>query len=88
MFKHILRSKKDVGDLPKKLTETVPMEYFKSYFQYIVFGLNKILRIDGTMNAWGGIYIISLDIQDILTNVGYDFVTHITNMIHIEIVGA
>lgn len=64
------------------------MEYFKRYFQYTVFGLNKILGRDGTMNAEGGLYIISLDIQDMHTNVGYDFITHIINKIHNEMVCA
>ena len=60
----------------------MPLEYFK----YTIFGLNKVLGSDGTMNATGSIYIIALDIQDIHTNVGYDFITHISNMIHNEIV--
>ena len=40
------------------------------------------------MNAIGGMYIISLDIQDIHTDVGYDFVTHIKNVIYNEIMSA
>ena len=53
-----------------------------------MYGLNKVLGMDGTTNAQGGVYIMALDIQDIQINVGYDFVTHITDMIHNEIVGA
>ena len=47
-----------------------------------------VLGIDGTTNAQGGVYIMALDIQDIHTNVGYDFATHIIKMIHNEIVVA
>ena len=44
--------------------------------------------MDGTTNAQGGMYIMALDIQDIHTNVGYDFATHIIDMIHNEMVAA
>ena len=53
-----------------------------------MYGLNKVLGMDGTTNAQGGVYIMALDIQYINTNVGYDFVTHMNDMIHNEIVGA
>ena len=53
-----------------------------------MYGLNKVLGMDGTTNAQGGVYIMALDIQDIYINVEYDFVTHITDMIHNEIFGA
>ena len=53
-----------------------------------MFGLNKVLGMGGTTNGQGGIYIMALDIKDIHTNVGYDFVTHMTYMIHNEIFGA
>ena len=86
--KHIIRDGLEAGDISKKLTTTVPMEYFKPYFQNIVYRLNKVLGMDGTTNAQGGIYIMALDIQDIHTNVGYDFVTHMVDMIHNEIVSA
>ena len=32
MKRHIIRDSLDSGDIPKKLTTTMPMEYFKSYF--------------------------------------------------------
>ena len=32
MKRHIIKDKLDVGDIPKKLTTTMPMEYFKPYF--------------------------------------------------------
>ena len=32
MKRHIIKDRLDVGDIPKKLTTTVPMEYFKPYF--------------------------------------------------------
>ena len=47
-----------------------------------------VLGMDGTTNAQGEEYIRALDIQDIHTNVGYEFATHIKDMIHNEIVVA
>ena len=38
MKRHIIKDRLDVGDIPKKLTTTMPMEYFKPYFQYIMCG--------------------------------------------------
>ena len=32
MKRHIIQDWLDVGDIPKKLTTTMPMEYFKPYF--------------------------------------------------------
>ena len=32
MKRHIIKDRLDVGDIPKKLTTTMPMEYFKPYF--------------------------------------------------------
>ena len=86
MKRHIIRDRLDVGDIPKKMKTTMPMEYLKPYFQNIVYGLNKVLGMDGTNNSHGGVYIMALNIQDIHTNVGYDFATHMTNMIHNEII--
>ena len=51
-----------------------------------MYGLNMVLGMDGTANAQGGVYIMALDIQDIHTNIGYDFATHMIEMIHNEIV--
>ena len=62
MKRHIIRDKLDIGDIPKKLTTIVPMEYFKPYFHNIFYGLNMVLGMDGTTNAQGGVYIIALDI--------------------------
>ena len=72
----------EIEDIPKKLTTTVPMEYFKPYFQNMVYGLDLVLGMDGIANTQGGVYIMALDIQDIHTNVGCDFSTHIIDMIH------
>ena len=88
MKRHIIRDRLDVVDILKKLTTTMPMEYFKPYFQNTIYGLNKVLGMDGTINSQEGVYIMALDIQDIHTNVEYDFFTHMTYMIHNEIIGA
>ena len=32
MKRHIIRDRLEVGDIPKRLTTTVPLEYFKPYF--------------------------------------------------------
>ena len=53
-----------------------------------MFCLNKVLGLDGKINTQGLIYIVALDVKDIHTNIRYDFVTHMTDMIHNEIVGA
>ena len=51
MKRHIIQDQLDAGDIPKKLTTTMPMEHFKPYFQNTVYGLNLILGMDGTANA-------------------------------------
>ena len=51
MKRHIIRDRLEVGDISKKLTTTVPMEYFKPYFQNIGYGLNMVLGMDGMANA-------------------------------------
>ena len=40
MFRHIIKGRLDARVIPKELTTTMPMEYFKPYFHYIVYGLN------------------------------------------------
>ena len=54
MKRHIIWDQLEVGDILKKLTTIVPVEYFKPYFQNTVYGLNLILVIDGMTNAHGG----------------------------------
>ena len=76
------------GELPKKIVDFMPLDFFSRYFQYTVFGIDKVIGLDGTMNAPGYIYIMALDIQDSHHNAGYDFVTHIVNVMHNEIVAA
>lgn len=66
----------------------MPLELFQRYFQNIVFGLNKVLGSDRTMNTLGGHYAMELNIQCPNTNVGYDYVTYIINKIHDEIIVA
>ena len=86
MRRHIAQSLKDERLILKKVGDFVPLSYFRRYIQNTTFGLNKVLGSDGTINSSRGIYIIALNIQDIHTNVGYDFVTHISNMTHSEII--
>ena len=62
MKKHIIRDRLEVGDISKNLTSTMPMEYFKPYFQNTIYRLNKVLGMNGTTNEQGGIYIMALDI--------------------------
>lgn len=84
MTKHL---KKNVGDIPKKKDseKIMPLEFFQRYFQNTVFGINKALGSDGTMNASGAYYVMALNIQDPNHNVGYDFVEYIIDSIHKEI---
>ena len=51
MTRHIIWDRLDAGDIPKKLTTTMPMDYFMPYFQNMVYGLNMVLGMDGTTNA-------------------------------------
>lgn len=87
-MRHIPKSKKEQGDIPKKVGDYMPLEYFQRYLQNIVFGLNKVLCLDGTIDAFGGLYIIALNIQDPHKRIGYKFVTYIENHICNEIVFA
>ena len=50
--------------------------------------IDKVIGLDDMMNAPSYIYIMALDIQDTHQNAGYDFVTHIINVMHSEIVVA
>ena len=87
MTKHIPSVKKNVGEIPKKrdIEEIMPLEFFQRYFQNIVFGINKVLGSDGTMNALGWHYVMALNIQEPNTNFGYDYVIYIIKKIHDEI---
>ena len=74
------KRKKEKGELPKKVWEFMPLEFFYKYFQFVGFGVDKVIGLDGTMNAPGYIYIMALGIQDSNQNIGYDFVIHIINV--------
>lgn len=86
--RHIPRSMKEKGEILKKVGDFMPLEYFRRYFQYTIFDLDKVTGLDRTMNGLGSLYIMALDIYDFHINVGYDFFTHIINFIHNEIVVA
>ena len=90
MTKNIPMSKKEKGKIPKKkeVDKIMPFEFFQRYFQNTIFGLNKVLGLDGTMNALRGHYVIELNIQNPNTNVGYDYVTYMIDKIHEEIIVA
>ena len=74
------------GEFSQKVTDFIPLSYFCAYFQKIVFGLNKLLGVDGSMDASPALHVIALDIEDPHTNVGYDFGTFIADSIHQQIV--
>lgn len=86
MRRHIPKEKKEKGELPKKVGELMPLNFFYKYFKYTIFGINKLVGVDDIMNAPGYIYIMTLDIQDPVNNAGYDFVEYIINKMHEEIV--
>ncbi len=90
MTRHIPPTKKNVGKIPKKkdLDKYMPLKFFQRYFKNTVFGINKVLGLDGTMEALGGHYIMPLNIQDPNHNIGYDFVDIIIESIHKEITTA
>lgn len=70
------------GEFPKIVTNFIPLSYLCAYFLKKKFRLNKLLGVDGSMDASPALYVIALDIQDPHTNVGYDFGTFIANSIH------
>ena len=88
MRRHILKVKKENGKLQKKVGDLMPLEFFYESFRYTIFRIIKLVGVDGTMNSPGHMYIMALDIQDLVHNVGYDFVEYIINRIHDEIVTA
>lgn len=47
------------GEFPTKVTDFIPLKYFCAYFQKIVFRLNKILGVDGSMDASPALYVIA-----------------------------
>lgn len=50
-----------------------------------MFIVDNMIGIDGMINVSRNVYIMALDIQDLHHNVGYDFVTHIINVMHNQI---
>ena len=74
-------------DIPKKkeIENFIPLEFFQRYFQNILFGINKALGSDGTINAMGVHYVMDLNIKDPNHNVGYNFVEYIIDRIDEEI---
>ena len=92
MLRHIPRSRDNQKNMrvefPKIVTDLIPLSYFCAYFQKTVFRLNKLLGVDGSMDASPTLYVIALDIQDPHTNVGYDFGTFIADSIHQQMVTA
>ena len=83
---HIPRSKKEMGEIPKKVDKFMPMKVFYRYFQYTVFGVNRVLGVDGTMNTSSASYVMTINIQEWYTNVGYDYLKCIISMTHNKIV--
>lgn len=88
MLRHIPRENQNKmkGEFPKMVTDFIPLSYLCAYFQKIVFGWNKLLGVDGSMDASPALYVIALDIQYPHTNVGYDFRTFIADSIHQQMV--
>lgn len=62
MKRHIPKSKLEKVEMPKKVGDLMPLELFCKYFRYTIFGINKVIGIDGTNNASSYIYIIDFDI--------------------------
>lgn len=68
MLRHIPRSRDNQKNMrvefPKIVTDLIPLSYFCAYFQKTVFGLNKLLGVDGSMDASPALYVLALDIHD------------------------
>lgn len=77
MVHHIPYNLKKVGDIPKKVDDELPLGKFISYFQKIVYGLDKVLGIDATDMVKGSLYMMACDIQDSYHNLEYDYVGYI-----------
>lgn len=86
MQRHIPKSKKEKCELLKKVGDFMPLEFFSKYFSYIVFGIDKVMRLDSTMNTLGYVYIMALDTHDLHHNVGYDFLIRIIIVIRNDII--
>ena len=67
-------SRKEKGEIPKKkeVEDLIPLKLFQRYMQNTIFGTKKSLGLDGTMNALGGHYVMTLNTKDPKKNVGYD----------------
>ena len=50
-----------------------------------MFRVYKVIGSNGTMNALGAYYVMTLNIQDPNHYVGYDFVEYIIEIFHKEI---
>ena len=53
-----------------------------------MFGVDKVIGLDEKMSTSSNVYITALDIQELHPNIGYDFVTHIINVMHNEIIAS
>lgn len=42
-----------MGDYPKKVDKKMPLEKFKNYFVKTIYGVHKVVGIDGTNMVYG-----------------------------------
>lgn len=88
MIHHIPYNLKNVGYIQKKLGDEVPLCMFKSYFQKINYGLDKVLGIDATEMVKGSLYMMACDIQDTYHNREYDYLGYILEEMESQILKA
>ena len=71
---------KRVGDYPKKVEKKMPLDKFKNYCFKTVYGVHKVIGIDGTHEVYGAEYIIVRDIQDSYHACEYEYVSYIVDI--------
>ena len=88
MLQHIPMDLKRVDDYPKKVEKKMPLDKFKNYFFKTIYGVHKVIGIDGTHEVYGSEYIIVRDIQDSYHACEYDYVSYILDIMRENIARA
>ena len=85
MIHHIPYELKLVGEIPKKVDKMLLVEKFKIYIQNTIYGSHKMLGRNGSNMVYQGLYLMDLNIHDLLKNIKYDFLKYIIEMMQEQI---
>lgn len=66
-----------MGDIPNTVYKMLPVKKFHNYMQNLIYGLHKALESDDSDMVYEGPYLMDINIQDMFTNVEYDYVKFI-----------